>query len=659
MRLCYHCMTQIENDKDTTCPKCGKSLEQEPVAERYLKPGTELQNKFIVGYPIGAGGFGNTYIGLDKLLLRKVAIKEFYPEQYVTRSADGLRITVQDESLMPRFRKGLQQFIEEARSVARLHDIKGVVEITNFFEENGTGYIIMEYLEGMDVKTILKKSGNKKDYEWCRRVTLTVLHTLREIHKQGILHRDIAPDNIFVTYEGVIKLIDFGAARHATALANMKQEIILKVGYAPIEQYSREAPQGPYTDLYAVAALFYRMITGQKPLPANERLNNDSLITPSEMGISIPEQAEMAMMVCLNVQPQYRLQSADEFMDALDGKNFVPVYEPEWILPPVEEKKSFSNMPVPAKVGIIMTIICLLGLVTFGIVHIANSGSGLKPTSDENILADFSGMAEEDVVVQLEESNINDCNIIYQLSSEPYGTVLEQEPKAGEIPEGEDITVTLYVSGGDIKYTLEKFTGKGVDEIKNYFQRYNFQVYESAYPGAEATLTDNGSESTYAPKSGIIRLVREYSDDFENGICYSQSMSDGEECDCTEEITFAISCGKVSDYEIAIPNLTGKKKKAVSQAIEEAGLAEYLEVQFADESITSSVDKGKVAEQSLPEGYVYNTLERKTYRYDNGARVDEQASTAIVVTLSAGSGAVTPSGGDEPQPSTTEAAAWD
>ena len=200
------------------------------------------------------------------------------------------RSTVPDGKLKPRFRKGLQQFLEEARSVAALQDIKGVVAISNFFEEHGTGYIVMEYLEGMDVKTILKKSGDKKDYEWSRQVVLTVLHTLKDIHKRGVLHRDIAPDNIFVTNEGVIKLIDFGAARHASALANMKSEVVLKAGYAPIEQYSRSASQGPYTDLYAVAALFYRMMTGQKPLPANERLNQDSLIPPSDMGIKIPEQ---------------------------------------------------------------------------------------------------------------------------------------------------------------------------------------------------------------------------------------------------------------------------------------------------------------------------------------------------------------------------------
>lgn len=220
MKICYHCMQQISNEKAHTCPACGKSLNPEPQPERFLRAGTVLGGKFILGYPLGAGGFGNTYIGWDQVLYRKVAIKEFYPKQYCIRGQDGRNVTVPDARLQPRFQRGLRQFLEEARNVAALHEVRGVVEITNFFEENGTGYIVMEYLEGMDVKTILEKSGDKKDYGWCRRVILTVLYTLKEIHKRGVLHRDIAPDNIFVTKEGIIKLIDFGAAKQLSVMEN-------------------------------------------------------------------------------------------------------------------------------------------------------------------------------------------------------------------------------------------------------------------------------------------------------------------------------------------------------------------------------------------------------------------------------------------------------
>lgn len=639
MRLCYHCMNQLEEDKLHICPYCGKSLEEQQLSAKYLKPGTVLQDKFVVGYPLGAGGFGITYIGWNKLLLRKVAIKEFYPEQYVTRMQDGVTVTVTADNLQQRFRRGLQQFLEEARSVAALQDIRGVVEISNFFEENDTGYIIMEYLEGMDVKNILKKSGDKKDYEWCRRVILTVLYTLRDIHKRGVLHRDIAPDNIFVTNEGVIKLIDFGAAKHASDLANLKAEVVLKVGYAPIEQYSRNTKQGPYTDLYAVAALFYRMLTGQKPIPANERLQNDTLVTPSQMGIQLPEQAEMGIMVCLNVKPEYRLQSADEFMEVLDGKNFVPVYEPEWILPPVDEKK---GLPAAAKAAICFAVLCVIvGGIAGGIALVHGNAANKVELGDTNlddkiIVADYRGKTEKEAIAELNESGLQNISIVYELDSEEEGTIIRQEPQPGELDSDE--MVTLYVSGGENQYTLEDFTGKDRDYIISRFTKYNFDISCNDYPGAEMKEMEYEANSQYSMKIGKINIIYEYSDGYGFNVCYSQSENAGETCSSTDEITFAVSCGKASDYEIAIPDFSNKSQKEAEKLLENAGLNEYLKVEFKEaEDYSDEVEKGKVLEQSVSKDYVYNRLEKRIYQYADGKRMGEQETDTLVLTLSIGS----------------------
>ena len=443
MKLCYHCMSQISNDKASTCPVCGKSLTPEEQKPRFLKPGTVLGGKFIAGYHLGSGGFGNTYIGWDRVLQRKVAIKEFYPEQYCGRGQDGLTVVVTDERLISRYQRGLQQFLVEARNVAALHDVQGVVEISNFFEENGTGYIIMEYLEGMDVKTILQKSGNKKDYEWSRRVILTVLYTLKEVHKRGVLHRDIAPDNIFVTKEGIVKLIDFGAAKNVTVMDSSK-DVWLKAGYAPIEQYRNTFEQGPYTDLYAVAALFYRMLTGQKPVPAIDRLEKDPLVPLSDMGISIPQQAEMAIMVCLNIMPEYRLQSAEEFMEALDGKFFIPVYEPTWILPkekPKGIKAKIGALPVGAKVALCLLGIALIGGIGIGVMSAFNNQT---QTSMENVqqvlMVDLKGKTREEAEKEIEKLNrdygwdlkVDTSATVFDPSKE-VGTVSEQSVQAGTV----------------------------------------------------------------------------------------------------------------------------------------------------------------------------------------------------------------------------------
>lgn len=466
MKLCYHCMSQISNDKASTCPVCGKSLAPEEQKPRFLKPGTVLAGKFIVGYHLGSGGFGNTYIGWDQILQRKVAIKEFYPEQYCGRGQDGLTVVVTDERLISRYQRGLQQFLVEARNVAALHDVQGVVEISNFFEENGTGYIIMEYLEGMDVKTILQKSGNKKDYEWSRRVILTVLYTLKEVHKRGVLHRDIAPDNIFVTKEGIVKLIDFGAAKNVTVMDSSK-DVWLKSGYAPIEQYRNTFEQGPYTDLYAVAALFYRMLTGQKPVPAIDRLEKDPLVPLSDMGISIPQQAEMAIMVCLNIMPEYRLQSAEEFMEALDGKFFIPVYEPTWILPkekPKGIKAKIGALPVGAKVAICLLGIALIGGTGIGVMSAFNNQT---QTSMENVqqvlMMDLKGKTREEANKEIEKLNQNygwelklDAKTTIFDPSKEVGSIFDQSVPAGTVlydatessEEKEDKNGLTYTSDG-------------------------------------------------------------------------------------------------------------------------------------------------------------------------------------------------------------------
>lgn len=623
MKLCYHCMHQIQDEKLHTCPNCKKSLTIQPVSPRYLKPGTVLQGKFILGYPLGSGGFGNTYIGWNRLLLRKVAVKEFYPEQYIGRASDGVTVTVAEEKLQPRFRQGLHQFLEEARSVAALQDIKGVVAISNFFEENGTGYIVMEYLEGMDVKTILKKSGDKKDYEWCRRVILTVLHTLRDIHKREVLHRDIAPDNIFVTNEGVIKLIDFGAARHASSLANMKSEVVLKVGYAPIEQYSREAAQGPYTDLYAVAALFYRMLTGQKPIPANERFQQDALIPPSEMGIQIPEQAELGMMVCLNVRPEYRLQSADDFMEVLDGKNFVPVYEPEWILPPVEEKNGIggkiARLPMWVKIAACLGFICLIGGAAFGVSAIGDKSTQSVETVSNTIedgkirLKDYTGKSYEDVIEGLKAQGFtNIAEPHYDFSSEAEGTILEQSVAASEVVDV-DSELSFTVSGGDTYYTMPDFSGVTETEVIQFFTDRNFDVEVHADPYDVDVHTVAGENESLAKKSGKIVVNWYFSKDIDGGICYDQSVTAGEKYDSTQTAAVFVSMGKEeSAYIKQIPDFKGMTKEKAKKALKKSGLAEVISLKFKNsDKYADGISAGQVNKQNIAAGKEINLIKNK------------------------------------------------
>lgn len=587
MQVCYHCMNRIQDDRAHTCPSCGKPLhvEQEN-ASSMLPPGTVLDGKFLIGYAIGFGGFGITYIGWDQLLQRKVAVKEFYPRQFCQRMEDGVTVTLTEQKMRDRYTAGLKSFLQEARSLASLQEtVKGIVAITNYFEANGTGYIIMEYLEGMDVKNILKKSGGTREYEWCRQVVLSVLCTLKEIHRQGILHRDIAPDNVFITKEGMIKLIDFGAAKHESDLIAQDAAIVLKVGYAPIEQYSRTAKQGPYTDLYAVAALFYRMLTGRKPAPANERVNEDTLVPPSELGIMIPEQAEMAIMVCLNIRPSYRLQSASEFMEALGGKGFVPRYEPDWILPEDMLTEGRKKLSAPVKGAILFGTLVLLGGGMFVAAQFMNSEKNIQVTqaTNDSIMVNCVGMTKEEAISQLQKNGIAvEEKITYEYSTDTeQNVVMDQSIRPGTTLQQDDI-VALTVSGGTKMFSMPDVSQMSKEEVNSYFT-----------------------------EKGVTVSVREtFSDSVKKGKVVLQSIAAGEDFVVadTPKLVVEYSLGAKKDYDIPMPNLEGKTKQEAKKILYDKGLKQ-MHLSVKQEKVFSEMENDTIVDQSVKAGKTVNKMD--------------------------------------------------
>ena len=587
MQVCYHCMSKVQDDRTHICPSCGKPLhEEQENAATMLPPGTVLDGKFLIGYAIGFGGFGITYIGWDQLLQRKVAVKEFYPRQFCQRQKDGVTVTLTESKMRDRYISGLKSFLQEARSLASLQEtVRGIVAITNYFEANGTGYIIMEYLEGMDVKTILKKSGGTREYEWCRQVVLSVLCTLKEIHRQGILHRDIAPDNVFITKEGVIKLIDFGAAKHESDLIEQDAAIVLKVGYAPIEQYSRTAKQGPYTDIYAVAALFYRMLTGRKPVPANERVNEDTLVPPSELGVSIPEQAEMAIMVCLNIRPSYRLQSAAEFMEALGGAGFVPRYEPDWILPEEMLEKGRKKLSAPVKGAILFGALVLLGGGIFAASRFMNSDKDIQVTHETNevIMMDCVGKTKEEAMELLQEKGIGvEDKVTYEYSKDTeQNIVMEQSIRPGTAVQKDD-KVSLTLSGGTKLFSMPDLSQMSKKEVQNYFTE----------KGVNVSVQDTFSDSV---KKGKVIL---------------QSIAAGEECVVEEnpKLVVEYSLGAKKDYDTSMPDLTGKTKQQAKKILYDKGLKQ-MQLTVSKEKVFSEKQEDAIVDQSVKAGKTVNKMD--------------------------------------------------
>ena len=284
-----------------------------------LRKGTRLIGRYTVEGVLGQGGFGITYLGMDELHKKKVAIKEFFPQGIVTRNIeyeDTVTVTLVGEK--ENYDKGKERFLKEAQTMAMFSKDKGIVKALDFFEINNTAYIVMEYLEGVTLKQYLRE--NKRiAAEDLVELLVPLIEALDEIHSQGLIHRDISPDNIMVLPDGRIKLMDFGAARDYTEFGEKSLSIVLKPGYAPPEQYQTHGVQGPWTDIYALCATMYKCITGENPPDAIDRLVDDHLKKISAFGFTVSPQIEEAIIKGMSVAAKDRYQNVGDLCEDLYG----------------------------------------------------------------------------------------------------------------------------------------------------------------------------------------------------------------------------------------------------------------------------------------------------------------------------------------------------
>lgn len=308
------------------CPNCGFIPGSKPKEAYHLHPGTLLRNRYVVGSTVGFGGFGITYRAWDRTLDKMVAIKEFYPNGIVNRVPGEKEVIIYSGNRANEFQNGKVRFLSEARNMALFNTHPNIVNVYEFFEENNTAYIAMEFLEGKSYKQYIAEHGGRVDSQVAVSVVLSVLDALKEIHKMKIIHRDISPDNIFMvpveagSENYKVKLIDFGAARFSSGEEEKTLSIILKPGYAPPEQYRSKSKQGPWTDIYAVGAVLYRSLTGRMPEESVNRMVEDHLAPPNELVPEIPQYLNDTILRAMALNQELRFQNVDQFREALQNK---------------------------------------------------------------------------------------------------------------------------------------------------------------------------------------------------------------------------------------------------------------------------------------------------------------------------------------------------
>lgn len=577
------------------CPHCGYIAGTLPQNKSHLRGGTELCGRYMVGKVLGYGGFGITYIAWDQKLKRTVAIKEFFPNSLSTRSEGESSVSCYDSKALRFFNDGIKKMLDEGSRLSKFSGNENIVNVYDCFEENNTAYIVMEYLEGKDLKQYLAENGGKLSPEKAVEIILPVLNALEDMHKEKIIHRDIAPDNIFLCGNGKIKLLDFGSARLAVEDSEKSLSVMVKRGYAPKEQYASRSKQGPWTDVYAVCATLYKMITGSLPSESMER-DIAPLESFSEFGINGFDELEKVIFKGLEPEISDRIRSVPELVKLLSasisskkepeeatipketsiakriGKNnedFDEVDEKDEDELTLSERKFVIRERIWANKKRIAAIGCLFMILVGVIISICIHNGFFEQTTEgkQKIVVDsFVGLNYYDDIITNEEFKEKYIFTITRHKNEtsPVGTVSFQNPEQGMaivVKKGEKINVELDISSLSKDVIIPNVVGKNCSE-------------------AVALLEAEGVKRIIVLPKEAIEL------DF-----FVASVKPGENTEVDSDSEITLICTEEEPKNI-IPDIIGKAYSEAERILKSKGFKVRLESQLSFE------EPGKVIEVS-------------------------------------------------------------
>ena len=601
-RRCLNCMSifnipEGQEKNNFRCPYCGFVENTPPKVLSYLRPGVMLNNRYTIGTVIGAGGFGITYRAWDNLLEHIVAIKEYFPKGVVSRN-NSVDVYVASAEEREQLRKGKERFLKEARGLARFNQNPTTVAIYDFFEAGGTAYMCMEYLKGKNMKEVYAENNKPLPFEMLLKLGVSMCDALEEVHNAGIIHRDISPDNVFYCDNGTYKLIDFGAMKQKFGNAAESSTVILKQGYAPLEQYSNVGNIGPWTDIYSLGATLYFLSTGQVPLQATDRVIEDTVVPPVNLNPAISTAFSDVIVKALSIRAENRYQNVKAFKEAMiaasdvGATSVVHSSELSEIVSSERgksaEKESFTSLSKedskntvnnqndiskinnsPKKTGkillfILVPVLIVGSILVFSILFTKKEVSyvvGMQQNEAENILSE-KGFETK---INYEDS--------YEVES---GKVITQSVSEGtKLSKGSVIELTVCENE---LVTIPELIGKTSDE-------------------AQKAVEDAGLK---------VEIKTNHSDDIEEGKVISQNPASDAEADESagtdgnggivvgKTITIIVSEGPEG---VQVPDVSGKSYDEASEILKSAGLEVKKEEEFSD-----TVDEKNVISQDVSAG---------------------------------------------------------
>lgn len=376
------------------------------MAIRNLKEGTVLKSKYRIGQVLGFGGFGITYLSRNLELSQTVVIKEYFPMDLAYRDSEKGEVSLtlpREKNDRKIYQKGKKDFLSEARRMSALSEVPSVVKVLDWFEENQTAYLVMEHVRGMGLDRYLERLDEPLSFQEAWKLMLPVLNGLEKVHEKGIIHRDFNPSNLMMQENGTLKMIDFGASRRYLD-TEKTMTVLVKRGYAPPEQYLRHGPQGPWTDLYAVCATLYEMVTGVRPQPSIERMQKDQLYLPSAYGAEITPEEEKVLCRGLELTPIHRFRSVKELKAALLG----------------EEPKGKKQRKKKKKVAV--------AIVAAGVCIVVFGGIWYDRSTKEKVLESYAGNYGEGTETYREFLAFVRENAVSEEETEPNEFFPEQGP---------------------------------------------------------------------------------------------------------------------------------------------------------------------------------------------------------------------------------------